>query len=53
MPFVKFVQNKGLSAALRKHDWASFAQGYNGPLYAMNNYDANLKQAFRQNGGKD
>jgi hypothetical protein len=51
--FVKFVQNKGLGTALKTHDWASFAQGYNGPLYAMNNYDANLKQAFRQNGGKD
>ena len=51
--FVKFVQNKGLTSALKKHDWASFAQGYNGPLYATNHYDTNLKEAFRQNGGKD
>jgi len=51
--FVKFVKNKGLDKALKKHDWAAFARGYNGPLYAVNHYDTNLKQAFRQNGGKE
>ena len=51
--FVKFVRNKGLDKALKNHDWAAFARGYNGPLYAVNHYDTNLRQAFRQHGGKD
>jgi len=44
--FVKFVQRKGLTSALKNHNWAAFAAGYNGPAYAANHYDTNLQQAF-------
>ena len=44
--FVAFVQFNGLATALRRQDWATFARGYNGPLYAINGYDTKLEAAF-------
>lgn len=44
--FVKYVRSAGLLPALRRHDWAGFALGYNGPSYAANNYDAKLADAY-------
>jgi hypothetical protein len=44
--FVKFVRRKGLTSALKNHNWAAFAAGYNGPNYADNDYDANLQRAY-------
>lgn len=43
----RFIGNsKPLAAALRTHDWTSFARRYNGPDYATNGYDARLRAAF-------
>jgi hypothetical protein len=46
--FVKFVQVRGLTNALKKHQWATFAGGYNGANYAVNHYDTNLERAFNR-----
>lgn len=47
MAFVHFVSNnKGMHAALRKHDWAAFASAYNGKGYKENNYDTKMAQAY-------
>lgn len=46
--FVAFVKNNRLDAALRQHDWARFARGYNGPGYAQNAYDTKLAAAYRK-----
>lgn len=45
--FIKFVQHKRLTTALRTHDWATFAAGYNGANFADNDYDGKLARAFR------
>jgi hypothetical protein len=45
--FVAFVGSQKLDDALRRHDWASFARGYNGPNYAKNRYDEKLAAAYR------
>jgi hypothetical protein len=34
-------------AALRNHDWATFARIYNGPNFAINKYDVKLAGAFQ------
>jgi hypothetical protein len=46
--FVSFVQSMGLDEALRRHDWAAFARGYNGPAYATNQYDTKLENAWKK-----
>jgi N-acetylmuramidase len=46
--FVKFVQHNGLAGALKKHDWAAFARGYNGAGYAVNHYDTHMQHAFNR-----
>ena len=47
--FVKFIQaSAGMHAALRNHDWATFARQYNGPAFHKNNYDIRLADAYRQ-----
>ena len=47
--FVRFVEkDKGMHAALRRHDWADFASRYNGPNYAANDYDIKLAAAYRR-----
>lgn len=43
---VTFIQRTGLADELRRHDWAAFAKGYNGPKYRINRYDAKLAEAF-------
>ncbi len=45
---VRFIQTNGLDDELRRHDWAGFARGYNGPGYAKNRYDVKLAQAFKK-----
>jgi hypothetical protein len=47
-----FIDLAGLSAALRARDWAAFARGYNGPLYARSNYDGRIAAAYAAHGGK-
>jgi hypothetical protein len=46
LAFVEYVKKTGLTVALRKHDWAAFARGYNGPAYAENAYDTKLATAY-------
>lgn len=48
MAFVQFVLTTGLAPALRRHDWAGFAHGYNGPGYSENNYDTKLAAAHAE-----
>lgn len=38
----------GSIAALRAKDWANFARRYNGPNYAINNYDLRLSAAYQK-----
>ncbi len=47
--FVRFIEiDRGLHAALRRQDWADFARRYNGPNYAINDYDTKLAAAYRR-----
>lgn len=43
--FCCFIKATNLDGHLRKHRWASFARGYNGPEYAKNKYDKKLAAA--------
>jgi len=42
---LRFVEKTGLSPALKRHDWAGFARGYNGSG-AVNTYAAKLSAAY-------
>lgn len=47
--FVRFIKaDAGLNDALREHQWADFAYGYNGPAYEQNDYDTRLAAAWRR-----
>lgn len=46
MAFVKFVKVNNLTTAIRKKDWVTFAKGYNGKNYAINQYDKKLAIAY-------
>jgi hypothetical protein len=50
--FIRYVKVNRLDADLRRHDWASFARGYNGPGYKKNAYDTKLAAAWKRHGGK-
>lgn len=44
--FVLFIlHDPALHRAMQEHDWQSFARRYNGPNYAINNYDRRLAEA--------
>jgi hypothetical protein len=43
-----FLKATHLDAPLQAHDWASFAAGYNGPSYARDRYDVNLRGEFQK-----
>ncbi len=43
---IRYIEKAGLLEALRRRDWAGFARGYNGPLYARNRYDVRLANAY-------
>lgn len=43
---VRFIKAKRLDEALRRHDWAAFAKGYNGASYATHNYHTRLAKAY-------
>jgi len=49
--FVEFVITNGLDEALREHDWARFARGFNGPAFAKNRYDTKMAAAHERHGG--
>lgn len=46
--FVEFVISNSLEKFLRKLDWASFANGYNGEGYRKNKYDTKMAAAYRR-----
>ena len=48
LAFTAFLQAEGLDTALRKHDWARFARGYNGPAFRRHRYDERLAAAWRR-----
>ncbi|WP_226628442.1 N-acetylmuramidase domain-containing protein [Alloyangia pacifica] len=43
---VDYIVAAGLDDELRRHDWAGFARGYNGPSYATHGYHTKLRSAF-------
>jgi hypothetical protein len=45
---IAFLQNNKLDQFLRTHDWSSFARVYNGPNFAINQYDLRLASAFQK-----
>ena len=45
--FVSFIKSDAkMLSALKNKSWADFAKRYNGPKYAKNAYDTNLKAAY-------
>ncbi len=44
--FCGFIKSNSLDVALRNHQWAKLAAGYNGPSYKDNKYDEKLAAAF-------
>lgn len=48
MSVVNFIRKRRLDDALREHDWARFARGYNGPAYAKNKYDLMLHSKYNE-----
>jgi hypothetical protein len=50
--FCNFIIGNGLAGALRRHDWAAFAKGYNGANFRINKYDEKLKAAFKRHSGQ-
>lgn len=45
---VRFLRANHLDDDLRNHQWVPLARGYNGPKYAMHNYDGRLAAAFEK-----
>lgn len=44
----EFMAANKLDNALRAHDWAGFARGYNGSDYAINSYDTRLEAGYQK-----
>lgn len=45
--FVRFIkQDKALHTALKERNWPEFAERYNGPAYARNQYDTRMAAAY-------
>ena len=44
--FTRFIARRWYLVPLREKDWARFAERYNGPAYARNQYDAKLARAY-------
>lgn len=43
-----FLASSKLASPMQSHDWASFARGYNGPNYAINQYDVKLNSQYQK-----
>ena len=43
-----FLVKGKLNVPLRAHDWTTFARGYNGPNFAINQYDRKLSGEFQK-----
>ena len=39
---IRYIKRHNLKRHLNAQEWASFARGYNGPAYKVNNYDTKL-----------
>ncbi|AKT38531.1 N-acetylmuramidase domain-containing protein [Chondromyces crocatus] len=46
--FIGFCRSRGLLRHLKTKNWAAFAEGYNGPDYASNNYHTKMADAYRR-----
>lgn len=46
--FVSFIQHEGLGIFLRERRWEAFAERYNGPKHAINNYAPKMAAAYAQ-----
>jgi peptidoglycan hydrolase-like protein with peptidoglycan-binding domain len=44
--FVAFIKTRKLDDELVRRDWAGIARGYNGPAYAVNQYDRRMADAY-------
>jgi len=42
---LRFIERRGLTAALARRDWTAFAHGYNGPLHARHDYAGRMARA--------
>ncbi len=42
---LRFIDRRGLSAALARREWVAFAHGYNGPLHARHDYAGRMARA--------
>jgi hypothetical protein len=51
--FCEYIKHVGLSDALQKRKWRSFAKAYNGPEYWKNNYHIKLAQAYEKYSKED
>lgn len=45
---LEWVTANQLDRPLRNHDWPNFARAYNGPNYAINQYDVRLAAAYQR-----
>jgi hypothetical protein len=43
----RYIARNALAGALRTHDWARFARGYNGANYQINHYDTRLSAHYQ------
>jgi N-acetylmuramidase/Putative peptidoglycan binding domain len=43
-----FLKTNKLDGPLQAHDWTTFARGYNGPAFAQNHYDTQLRGEFQK-----
>ncbi len=46
--FCNYIAGTNLGGALRKHQWAQVAAGYNGAEYKINKYDVKLAAAYKK-----
>lgn len=49
---VRYIEKAGLAGAIRRHDWAAFARGYNGPDYKRHGYDRKIAAAYVRYAGE-
>jgi hypothetical protein len=48
LAFAAFLKSSKLDSSLQTHDWTSLARGYNGPNFAVNQYDVKLGNQFQK-----
>lgn len=52
--FVAFIKaNPAMHQALKRHDWAGFAERYNGPAYHINSYDTRMANAYARHSASE